>query len=1598
MDVDGDGDLDVLSASSTDDTVAWYENDGSQNFMSHTISSAADGAQSVFAADVDGDGDMDVLSASTSDDKITWYENDGSQNFSTHTISTTAIFAFSVFAADVDGDGDTDVLSASPNDSTVAWYENDGSQNFTTHTITTTASLVVSVFAADVDGDGDLDVLSTSLFDEIAWYENDGNQSFTPHTIDMTADSPLSVFAADVDGDGDMDVLSASSSDDRIAWYENDGSQNFSTHTISSTAGGAASVFAADMDGDGDMDVIGASGSDNAIVWYKNDGSQNFSPITISTAAAGAWSVFAADVDGDGDLDVLSASESDDKIAWYENLAPPSITSSATAIVAENQTAVIDVESTDPDGDTEGAGLTYSLTGGADQALFAIEPNTGRLSFLTPKTLNAPEDVGLDNIYDVQVTVTDSGGDIASQDISARIVAPAVELVSNVGTSIFDGVADDQSSVSVGDRSISSDGRFIVFSSDATNLVVGDANGATDIYLKDRQTGVTTLVSTDSNSTPANGDSVGATISADGRYVAFSSDATNLVVGDTNAVADVFVKDLLTGTTTRVNLSSNGVQGTNGANSPSISGDGRYVSFTSSDALVPDKTHGFIEVFVRDLQTSTTTRVSTDSSGAEVSGASQGSSISGNGGHVAFYSLASDLVPGDVNATWDIFVKDLQTDATTLASSDSLGQQGVGGMGSLFPPSISDDGRFVAFTSEATNLVPDDTNGSRDVFVKDLQTGETRRASTSFSGAEGDSGSDFPSISGDGRYVAFQSAATNLVAGVDVGRTDIFVKDLSTGILKRLNSNFDGVEPNGISFFPSISTNGQFVTFLSWASDLVPGDSNGHADVFVAHSPPSAAAIAGWAESPSHTSGRDEGSSVATDAFGNAYVVGTQDIGSDAKLFVSKYGPTGLLEWTREIGGVGQDVEGNGVAVDGLGNVYVVGGFQGTVNFNAGGLAQETAAGGFDIYVLKLDTLGQFAWVKTLGQGSAAWDKAVAVDADANGDIAVLGLFDGTFDFDDGPGVFQPQANSQEMFLLNLDNNGNFLWAKTFGGDAGGIENPTAVRRDSVGDIYVGGRFTGATADFDRQVDHPDDRDDVTALGTGDAFLAKYAANGTLQWVRQMGAAGGKWEAVYGIAADDFGRITIAGGFQATVAEPFDPGNGGAWPSVNGSHDAFVIQWDSQGGYNWGHPIGSYWQDRAKSVDVDATGQIYFAGYFGTTVDMDPDPSDSYPLRHTPGHEQEAYVASWDATGDFQWASRLGGPDEDEVRGISLDAQGNVYVAGYFSGAADFVTGDAFTQLASAGGRDAFAARIVSPGPFDFGDAPSPYPTLGSSNGAKHTISSLTLGASIDIDADGQPTSNADGDDQDGTDDEDGVTFVEPLTAGNASAVDIVVSEPGLLNAWIDFNDDGDWDDLGEQVFTDEAVDAGLNRLFASVPNSAVPTEQTFARFRLSSSGGLAPTGPAADGEVEDYAVEVRERKTYEIGAINWGIAVSDNATGTGFIMYSEESVHTRFAAHAPLSHNSDHLIAVRLNGANWQYNDNGSWYGFTPTAGDRLLASVDFTADTITSLQGAVGQVNGIRQGFEVSDLVFQANAWAGGPNNGEFTVSGTYFDVAAT
>jgi len=379
---------------------------------------------------------------------------------------------------------------------------------------------------------------------------------------------------------------------------------------------------------------------------------------------------------------------------------------------------------------------------------------------------------------------------------------------------------------------ISADGRFVAFASDATNLVASDTNGFVDVFVHDRSTGVTERVSLDPSGAQANGDSRPRSITSDGRYVAFESNASNLVLDDTNRVDDVFVHDRSTGITERVSVDSSGAEGNSSSTLPWISDDGRLVSFQSyAWNLVAGDTNEAWDIFVHDRVSGSTERVSVDSSGAEANGSSYVPVISANRRIVAFDSDATNLVAGETSG-WDIYVHDRITGVTERVSVDSSGVQGNG---ISYYASLSEDGRFVAFESGASNLVGDDTNGTWDVFVHDRETGVTERVSVNPAGMEGNAPSGVPSISADGRFVAFLSDATNLVAYPTRGKGDVFVHDRSTRRTELVSFDSTGIAGSeGCRLEEgTISGDGHSVAFESYSSNLVAGDTNDDNDVFV---------------------------------------------------------------------------------------------------------------------------------------------------------------------------------------------------------------------------------------------------------------------------------------------------------------------------------------------------------------------------------------------------------------------------------------------------------------------------------------------------------------------------------------------------------------------------------------------------------------------------------------------------------------------------------------------------------------------------------------------------------------------------------------------
>ncbi len=409
-------------------------------------------------------------------------------------------------------------------------------------------------------------------------------------------------------------------------------------------------------------------------------------------------------------------------------------------------------------------------------------------------------------------------------------------------------VADDESQADNRSKqpSISADGRYVAFTSEATNLVEKDLNGVMDVFIRDLAKGTTTRVSVSSADIESNQASYWPFISADGRYVTFTSDSDNLVESDTNGFGDVFLHDMKTGETEMISVTPDGSAGNDLSFWSSVSSDGRYVVFMSqSTNLVASDTNDSWDIFLRDRTTGVTTTISSGYDGKQANSQSEYPVISADGRYVAFASDATNIVQGDTNGYRDVFEYDRETGKTMRASVASDGTQTDNGT-QVFALAISSDGKYVAFASLATTLIPEDTNKVWDIFVHDRDKGETTRVSVSSEGLQADAGSYGVSISADGRYVAFGSNATNLVPEDTNNVMDIFVHDRQTGQTRRVSvtadgtqgneaSGFTNIAPNGIdlAYGPLITSDGNTVTFMSNASNLVVGDTNANQDIFI---------------------------------------------------------------------------------------------------------------------------------------------------------------------------------------------------------------------------------------------------------------------------------------------------------------------------------------------------------------------------------------------------------------------------------------------------------------------------------------------------------------------------------------------------------------------------------------------------------------------------------------------------------------------------------------------------------------------------------------------------------------------------------------------
>ena len=377
--------------------------------------------------------------------------------------------------------------------------------------------------------------------------------------------------------------------------------------------------------------------------------------------------------------------------------------------------------------------------------------------------------------------------------------------------------------------SISRDGRFIAFVSYATNLA--DNDNTLDIFVRDTHSGNIIEASNTSAGDRSNGDSFNPSLTPDGRFVVFESYASNLVPEDSGSTGDVFLRDLQTGSIVRVSTSGTGVEGNARSYSPTISDDGRYIVFRSDASnLVEGDSNLKGDIFVKDMLTGALRRISIAIDGTQGNDHSFEPAISGDGNFVGFRSYASNIVPGGDITLENLYVTNLRTGEIHRANANSIELQGLN---TSWIPSLNNDGRFICFPSTANTLVPGDTNSKWDVFIKDMLTGIMTRVSTANDESQGNGDSKYATISDDGRYVTFLSHSSNLAPDDTNGKADIFVKDSLTGSIMRASTTSDLNQANDASEELFTNKTGKFVAFTSSATNLVASDSNGVSDIFL---------------------------------------------------------------------------------------------------------------------------------------------------------------------------------------------------------------------------------------------------------------------------------------------------------------------------------------------------------------------------------------------------------------------------------------------------------------------------------------------------------------------------------------------------------------------------------------------------------------------------------------------------------------------------------------------------------------------------------------------------------------------------------------------
>lgn len=390
------------------------------------------------------------------------------------------------------------------------------------------------------------------------------------------------------------------------------------------------------------------------------------------------------------------------------------------------------------------------------------------------------------------------------------------------------------------------------------------------------------------------------------------------------------------------------------------------------------------------------------------------------------------------------------------------------------------------------------------------------------------------------------------------------------------------------------------------------------------------------------------------------------------------------FDWAVSVGGVDWEYS-RDLAIDDTGNLYILGTFRDTVDFDPGpGISNLVSNGWDDTFILKLDPSGNFLWVKQIGGSSIDRGRSIALDA--TGNVYATGYFTDTVDFNPGSGVdfLISSQSSYDVFVLKLDASGNYQWAKQMSGS--GDELGTSIAIDASANLYVTGWFTD-TVDFNPGpgVSY------LASKGWEDSFILKLDSSGNFLWVNQLGGSNNTWAA--SIKVDDFGNVYSTGSFIDSV--DFDPGPGVSYLASSGTVDIFILKWDANGNFLWAKHMGGGDFARGSALSIDDSGQVYTTGHFKGTIDFDPG-NGATSLSSNGGGD--IFIQKLDANGDFLWVKKIGGSKDDAGNSIAIDVLGGIYITGTFESTVDFDPGSGVSNLISNGGVDIFIQKLDASG------------------------------------------------------------------------------------------------------------------------------------------------------------------------------------------------------------------------------------------------------------------------------------------------------------